>query len=76
LSVDANIDCSAGLYYHKCYNAQAGIFRCSLPDGACIVLSDEHSEYRWFDPDELGEVQKRRVPDATEYKGRLYSRSL
>jgi len=76
LGVDVVIDCFTGLYYHMCYNAQVGIFRCSLPETACIKLSDEHSEYGWFDPDELGEVQKRRVLDAIEYDGKLFSRSF
>lgn len=65
-----------GLYYHKSYNSQVGIFRCELPEGAEIRLSSEHSEYRWFDVEELGEVQRLRVKDALESNGQIMSRAF
>ena len=76
LGIDIIVDVFTGLYYHKSFNAQVGIFRCIVPDGSKIKLSEEHSEYRWFDIEELGEVQKQRVVDALEYDGNVVSRSF
>jgi 8-oxo-dGTP diphosphatase len=47
-----------GFYYHSNLNAQVGIFRCSIPTDQKIILSTEHSEYRWAELDELSEVQR------------------
>jgi len=76
LGIDVIVEAFTGLYYHKSFNAQVGIFRCRLPEGQKILLSEEHSEYKWFSLDELGEVQKIRVIDAMEYNGNVISRSF
>lgn len=70
------INAFTGLYYHKSYNSQVGIFRCELPKGSEICLSSEHSEYKWFDIEEMGEVQKLRVKDALEFNGQVMSRAF
>lgn len=76
LGVNIIIDAFTGLYYHKSFNAQVGIFKCHLPEEANITLSHEHSEYRWFDLSELSEVQKLRVQDAINFNGQVISRSF
>jgi 8-oxo-dGTP diphosphatase len=65
-----------GFYYHSHLNAQVGIFRCSLPKDQQLKLSSEHSEYRWTELSELGEVQRIRAIDALEYSGEVVSRSF
>jgi mutator protein MutT len=63
-----------GFYYHSRLNAQVGIFRCSIPKGSEIILSSEHSEYKWMHLSELSEVHRIRVLDAMEYQGQVASR--
>lgn len=58
-----------GFYYHSNLNTQAGIFRCSIPNGADITLSVEHSDYKWFHLSELKETHRIRALDAKEYQG-------
>lgn len=65
-----------GLYYHSHLNAQVGIFRCSLPKDQSLILSSEHSDYRWAPLSELSEVQRIRAIDAMEYRGEVVSRSF
>lgn len=65
-----------GLYYHKRFNSQVGIFKCDLPQSAEIRLSNEHSEYKWVNIFELGEVQRLRVQDAIDFDGQVVSRSF
>jgi len=65
-----------GFYYHSKQNAQVAIFRCSIPKGEEIKLSSEHSEYKWMHISELSEIQRQRVLDALEYKGRVVSRAF
>lgn len=76
LGVDIKISAFTGLYYHKSFNSQVGIFKCYLPQGCDIRLSNEHSEYRWFDISELSEVQKLRIQDALEFNGQVVSRAF
>ena len=76
LGLNIIIGAFTGLYYHKNYNAQVGIFRCELPDGASICLSSEHSEYKWFNISELSDVQKLRVQDSLNFNGQVTSRSF
>jgi len=58
-----------GVYYHKAYNSQAFIFRCELPNPELIILSPEHSEFRYFTLAELSPVQRHRVEDCLNFKG-------
>ncbi|MDQ0253339.1 8-oxo-dGTP pyrophosphatase MutT (NUDIX family) [Evansella vedderi] len=76
LGVEVQDAILTGFYYHSKLNAQVGIFRCSLPEGAEIKLSHEHSDYKWAHLSELSEVQRIRAVDALEYKGQVISRAF
>lgn len=65
-----------GFYYHSIVNSQVAMFRCTIPEEMKITLSAEHSEYKWFPLEELGEVQRIRALDAIEYSGKVISRSF
>ncbi|EQB87644.1 8-oxo-dGTP pyrophosphatase MutT (NUDIX family) [Clostridium punense] len=74
LGIDIIVKAFTGLYYHKSFNSQVGIFNCELPKEAAIKLSSEHSEYKWEDTAELSEVQRLRVEDSINFKGNVVSR--
>ena len=76
LGIDIIINAFTGLYYHKSFNSQVGIFRCELPDESYISLSSEHSEYKWFDISELSDIQKLRVQDSLDFNGQVKSRAF
>ena len=76
LGLNIIISAFTGLYYHKTFNSQVGIFRCELPDGIDICLSNEHSEYKWFDISELSDIQKLRVQDSLDFNGQIVSRAF
>lgn len=76
LGIDVLIDTFTGLYYHKSFNSQVGIFKCYVTEGTDISLSNEHSEYKWFDICELSEVQRLRVKDAIDFVGKVKSRAF
>lgn len=76
LGIDVIVDALTGFYYHKGFNSQVGIFRCYLPEKAEIRLSSEHSEYKWFQLSELGDVQRLRVQDSMNYNGKVVSRTF
>jgi 8-oxo-dGTP pyrophosphatase MutT (NUDIX family) len=62
----------SGVYYHKVHNSHAVIFRaglCSEP----LVLSGEHSVFRYFAVEEMASVQRRRVEDCLRFNGQLVS---
>lgn len=63
----------SGVYSHPSVRSHAFIFRCELPDGQRPRLSDEHSEFRYFDPEELPPVQRRRVLDCLSFTGDVQS---
>jgi len=60
LNCEIQIEYLSGVYYHSAYNSQAFIFRC---------LSDEHSEFAYFDIETLSVVQRQRVEDCLNYSG-------
>lgn len=62
-----------GVYYHNVYNSHVFIFRCELPDAAGIVLSSEHSDFRYFQLSELSAVQRKRVGDCLQFNGVVMS---
>lgn len=64
LGAEVVIESFTGLYYHKEFNAQVGIFRCSFRENKLIKLSQEHTEYAYKPIEELGEVQRIRVRNA------------
>ncbi len=76
IGVEVLVSAFTGLYYHKSFNSQVGIFKCQLPQRVQIKLSSEHSEYRWADVGELSEVQKLRVQDAIDFNGHVTSRAF
>lgn len=76
IGVDILVNTFTGLYYHKSFNSQVGIFKCEIPKEAHIQLSSEHSDYKWVNISELSEVQKLRVQDALDYNGQVMSRSF
>ncbi len=76
LGINVLISAFTGLYYHKSFNSQVGIFKCEILDENSICLSEEHSEYGWFNISELSDVQKLRVQDAVEFDGQVTSRAF
>ena len=76
IGLDILVSAFTGLYYHKSFNSQVGIFKCELPEGIQIRLSSEHSEYKWVNTSELGEVQRLRVQDAIDFNGQVVSRAF
>lgn len=76
LGIDIIVKAFTGLYYHKSFNSQVGIFNCELPKEAAIKLSSEHSEYKWEDTAELSEVQRLRVEDSINFNGNVVSRAF
>ncbi|AXK38772.1 NUDIX hydrolase [Crenobacter cavernae] len=73
LGVDVAVQQLTGVYYHAVYASQVFIFRCTLPDGACLLLSDEHSAWRYFSLSELSAVQRHRIDDCLGYDGTVRS---
>ncbi|MEG0488022.1 MAG: NUDIX hydrolase, partial [Acinetobacter sp.] len=57
-------------------SSHAFIFRCQIAEGQTIQLSDEHSEYRWFDLTALSSVQRIRVEDCLAFDGQVQSRAF
>jgi 8-oxo-dGTP diphosphatase len=74
LGLDVQDVVLTGFYYHGRINAQVGIFRCSISDQEEIILSSEHSAYKWVDLSELSESQRIRAIDAMEFQGQISSR--
>ncbi|MFC3901456.1 ADP-ribose pyrophosphatase YjhB, NUDIX family [Acinetobacter marinus] len=69
-----DVDYLSGVYYHQALNAHACIFRCQIEEDQQIQLSEEHSEYAWFNLGDLSEVQKIRVLDCLSFEGIVQSR--
>lgn len=76
LGCQVNVDYLSGVYFHSAVTSHAFIFRCHLQIDAQIRLSDEHSQYAWFEIDTLSEIQKIRVQDCLDFKGTVLSRSF
>ncbi|MCL1140272.1 NUDIX hydrolase [Shewanella pneumatophori] len=74
LGVAVKVNYLSGVYYHQAYESQAFIFKCELPPAANIMLSDEHSEYRFIPVSSLSVVQKQRIEDCLNYNGVVISR--
>jgi 8-oxo-dGTP diphosphatase len=72
LGVNVEIDYLSGVYFHSAHNSQACIFKVLLPEQA-ICLSDEHSEYGYFDIETLSPVQKQRIQQCAAFTGRVVS---
>lgn len=76
LGCQVNVDYLSGVYFHSAVTSHAFIFRCHLQTDARIKLSDEHSQYAWFEIDTLSEIQKIRVQDCLDFNGTVLSRSF
>ncbi|MFW2175538.1 NUDIX hydrolase [Acinetobacter guillouiae] len=76
LGCDVSIEYLSGVYYHSAVNSHAFMFRCTLQSDQPINLSDEHSEYRWFDFEQLSAVQKIRIEDCFHFDGQVKSRAF
>lgn len=64
----------SGVYCHSTLSAHAAIFRCQLANESEFRLSQEHSEYRFFELAELTPVQRIRVDDCLRFDGNAKSR--
>lgn len=73
LGVDIEIAYLSGVYFHAEFECHAFIFRCGIPTSAQIRLSNEHEEYRFFEPSDLSPVQRRRVEDCLHFDGEVKS---
>lgn len=76
LGIPVNIEYLSGVYYHPQVNSHTFIFKCKIGAQAKIELSSEHSEYAWFELDELREVQRVRVSDCLNFDGEVKSRAF
>ena len=59
-----------GIYYHEVHNSHAFIFRAGLVS-AQIILSAEHTAFRYFALEELSAVQRVRVENALRFNGEV-----
>ncbi|MFW1945970.1 NUDIX hydrolase [Acinetobacter guillouiae] len=76
LGCEVLIEYLSGVYYHSAVNSHAFMFKCTLLNDQIINLSDEHSEYRWFDFEQLSPVQKIRIEDCFHFDGQVKSRAF
>lgn len=79
LGCDIQIEYLSGVYYHAAVNSHAFIFKCKFDASkgqAEIKLSSEHSEYAWFDIQDLSEIQQLRVNDCIHFNGSVLSRAF
>ena len=76
LNADVTIAALTGVYFHSAYNSQAFIFRCLLPDSSLIQLSNEHTDWQFWDIEELSQVQQLRINDCLNFSGTVVSRKF
>lgn len=74
IGCNVQIDYLSGVYFHHAVSSHAFIFKCHLSDNAAIQISNEHTEYAWFDLGELSNVQKIRIQDCLNFTGTVVSR--
>lgn len=73
LGCEVRIRYLSGIYHHAGVNSHALIFRCELMEDAEIVLSEEHSKWRYLPVTELSESQRKRVEDCLSFEGEVRS---
>lgn len=66
----------SGIYHHPRVNSHALIFRCELMENAGIVLSEEHSDWKYMPIEEMSDSQKTRVEDCVAFSGDVVSRAF
>lgn len=71
LGIDVTMQHLTGMYYHSSLNSHAFIYRCTIPQHAQIMLSEEHSEFRYFSLEELNAVQRQRVEHCLNFNGNI-----
>jgi 8-oxo-dGTP diphosphatase len=76
LGLEVTIEYLSGVYSHSVVRSHAFIFRCALPAGAEIALSEEHTDFAFFDPANLAPVQRRRVEECLHFAGVVRSASF
>jgi 8-oxo-dGTP diphosphatase len=76
LGVDIEIFYMSGMYFHEAYQSHTCIFKCEMKNNSSIQLSSEHSEFKYFALEELGEVQRIRVTDCLQFDGTIKSRKF
>lgn len=73
LDCDVGVRYLSGIYHHRLLDAHGLIFRCDLPEGCEIRLSEEHSEWRYLSLDEMSPSQRKRVEDCLAFDGTVRS---
>ena len=74
LNCDVDICYLSGVYYHTVFNSHVFIFRAHMANDAQIKLSNEHTEFGYFDIEELSNVQKERVLDCLNFTNDVVSK--
>ncbi len=65
-----NVGSLTCIYYHKVHSSHVFIFRAELSSRE-IILSAEHTAFRYFVVEELSAVQRVRVEDSLRFKGEV-----
>jgi 8-oxo-dGTP diphosphatase len=73
LGADVAIQYLSGVYSHAKVQSHAFVFRCTLPTGTTVVLSEEHTAMQYAEPGELPPMQRRRVLDCLHFDGQVRS---
>jgi 8-oxo-dGTP diphosphatase len=73
LGLDVKVCYMSGMYFHKAYNSHTCIFKCEIPENSKIILSSEHSEYKYFSLDEMSSNHRHRVLDCLHFDGKVKS---
>jgi 8-oxo-dGTP diphosphatase len=73
LGVEIEVKYLSGVYYHAAHNSQAFVFRCEIKDENEIRLSEEHSEYRYFQIKELKDSHQIKARQCLDFKGATFS---
>ncbi len=73
LGCEISINYLSGVYYHSAYNSQAFIFRCEIIQESKIILSSEHTEYKYTRVETMSAVQQRRINECLSYTGNVVS---
>ena len=74
LGCDIEVQYLSGVYFHEVVTSHAFIFKCKLKPDMAIQLSSEHSEFAWFNVEDLSKTQKIRVMDCLNFNGQVISR--
>jgi 8-oxo-dGTP diphosphatase len=73
LGAEVVIQYLSGVYAHATVQSHAFIFRCTLLSDAPIRLSEEHTDYGFFEASDLPPVQQHRVFECLHFHGQVRS---